>query len=66
VREDIARLSNIPVPRPIQQSRTIKRLQMPDDLMGTLVFLASPDSDFMTGRRLSWTEEAYFTNPEGC
>ena len=28
---------------------SIKRLQSPEDLMGTLVFLCSPDSDFMTG-----------------
>jgi NAD(P)-dependent dehydrogenase (short-subunit alcohol dehydrogenase family) len=32
--------------------RSIKRLQTPDDLMGTLLFLASPDSDFMTGQTI--------------
>jgi NAD(P)-dependent dehydrogenase (short-subunit alcohol dehydrogenase family) len=27
-------------------------LQTPEDLMGTLVFLCSPDSDFMTGQAI--------------
>ena len=31
-------------------SRALKREQMPDDLIGALLFLASPDSDFMTGQ----------------
>jgi NAD(P)-dependent dehydrogenase (short-subunit alcohol dehydrogenase family) len=34
------------------KARSIKRLQTPDDLMGTLIFLASPDSDFMTGQTI--------------
>ena len=34
------------------KERSIKRLQTPDDLMGTLVFLASSDSDFMTGQTI--------------
>jgi NAD(P)-dependent dehydrogenase (short-subunit alcohol dehydrogenase family) len=34
------------------KERCIKRLQTPDDLMGTLIFLASPDSDFMTGQTI--------------
>jgi NAD(P)-dependent dehydrogenase (short-subunit alcohol dehydrogenase family) len=34
------------------KERSIKRLQTPDDLMGTLVFLCSPDSDFMTGQSI--------------
>jgi NAD(P)-dependent dehydrogenase (short-subunit alcohol dehydrogenase family) len=34
----------------IAASRAIKREQTPDDLVGTLVFLVSPDSDFMTGQ----------------
>ena len=32
--------------------RSIKRLQTPEDLLGTLLFLASPDSDFMTGQTI--------------
>jgi len=32
--------------------RSIKRLQTPEDLMGTLVFLCSSDSDFMTGQSI--------------
>src|SRR5438045_1049451 len=34
------------------KARSIKRLQTPDDLMGTLVFLCSSDSDFMTGQAI--------------
>ena len=30
--------------------RAIKRDQHPQDLLGTLVFLASPESDFITGQ----------------
>jgi len=33
-------------------SRALKRYQTPDDLIGALVFLASADSDFMTGQCL--------------
>ncbi len=32
------------------QSRALKREQYPEDLVGTCLFLASPDSDFMTGQ----------------
>ncbi|CAG9243728.1 SDR family NAD(P)-dependent oxidoreductase [Paraburkholderia caribensis] len=31
-------------------SRAIKREQVPEDLVGTVIYLASPDSDFMTGQ----------------
>jgi 3-oxoacyl-[acyl-carrier protein] reductase len=34
------------------KERSIKRLQTPEDLIGTLIFLASPDSDFMTGQTI--------------
>ncbi len=34
------------------KERSLKRLQTPEDLMGTLVFLASSDSDFMTGQAI--------------
>jgi 3-oxoacyl-[acyl-carrier protein] reductase len=34
------------------KERSIERLQTPEDLMGTLVFLASSDSDFMTGQAI--------------
>jgi len=34
------------------KARSIKRLQTPQDLLGTLVFLASSDSDFMTGQTI--------------
>jgi NAD(P)-dependent dehydrogenase (short-subunit alcohol dehydrogenase family) len=34
------------------KARSIKRLQTPEDLLGTLVFLASPDSGFMTGQTI--------------
>ena len=34
------------------QMRMLKRAEVPEDLVGTLVFLASDDSDFMTGQTL--------------
>ena len=34
------------------KARSIKRLQTPEDLMGTLVFLSSSDSDFMAGQAI--------------
>ena len=34
------------------QARMIKRPQKPEDLVGTCVFLASDDSDFMTGQTI--------------
>ena len=33
-------------------SRSLKRAEVPEDLLGTVVFLCSPDSDFMTGQTL--------------
>jgi NAD(P)-dependent dehydrogenase (short-subunit alcohol dehydrogenase family) len=35
------------------QNRAIKRAQIPEDLLGALVFLASADSDFVTGQTLA-------------
>jgi NAD(P)-dependent dehydrogenase (short-subunit alcohol dehydrogenase family) len=34
------------------KERSIKRIQTPEDLLGTLIFLASPDSDFVTGQTI--------------
>ena len=34
------------------EARMIKRAEVPDDLVGTFVFLAADDSDFMTGQTL--------------
>jgi NAD(P)-dependent dehydrogenase (short-subunit alcohol dehydrogenase family) len=34
------------------KERSIKRLQTPEDLLGTVIFLASPDSDFITGQTI--------------
>ena len=34
------------------QARAIKRTEVPQDLVGTAVFLCSSDSDFMTGQTL--------------
>lgn len=36
--------------QPQIMQRALKRDQQPDDLVGTLLFLASPDSDFITGQ----------------
>jgi NAD(P)-dependent dehydrogenase (short-subunit alcohol dehydrogenase family) len=33
--------------------RALKRDQVPEDLVGTLIFLASPESDFITGQTLA-------------
>jgi NAD(P)-dependent dehydrogenase (short-subunit alcohol dehydrogenase family) len=33
-------------------SRALKREQVPTDLIGALIFLASSDSDFMTGQTI--------------
>ena len=35
------------------QSRSIKREMVPEDLLGSLMFLITPDSDFMTGQTLN-------------
>ena len=32
------------------QSRALERAEVPDDLVGAVLFLASPASDFMTGQ----------------
>jgi len=37
---------------PVRNSRAFKRDAYPDDLTGTLVFLASSDSDFITGQSI--------------
>jgi NAD(P)-dependent dehydrogenase (short-subunit alcohol dehydrogenase family) len=34
------------------QARAIKRAEVPQDLVGTVVFLCSSDSDFITGQTL--------------
>jgi NAD(P)-dependent dehydrogenase (short-subunit alcohol dehydrogenase family) len=36
----------------IVASRSIRREEIPEDLIGTLVYLASPDSDFVTGQTI--------------
>jgi NAD(P)-dependent dehydrogenase (short-subunit alcohol dehydrogenase family) len=33
-------------------SRCLKREETPEDLLGTLVYLVAPDSDFMTGQTM--------------
>ena len=37
---------------PTVASRAFRRAEMPDDLVGALLFLASGDSDFVTGQTL--------------
>jgi 3-oxoacyl-[acyl-carrier protein] reductase len=46
--EDIVRFRQLQV-----QSRALKRVQLPEDLVGAVLFLASSLSDFMTGQTLS-------------
>ncbi len=36
-----------------RNQRAIRRMMVPDDLVGTVIFLASPDSDFITGQTIS-------------
>jgi NAD(P)-dependent dehydrogenase (short-subunit alcohol dehydrogenase family) len=36
--------------QPAIESRSFKREQTPDDLVGALIFFASPESDFITGQ----------------
>ena len=38
---------------PTVASRSIKREMVPEDLLGTLIYLASPDSNFVTGQTLN-------------
>ena len=42
-----------PARAPTVQSRSIKREMVPEDLLGSLMFLITPDSDFMTGQTLN-------------
>jgi 3-oxoacyl-[acyl-carrier protein] reductase len=46
--EEIIKMRQAPV-----QTRALKRLQKPEDLVGAMLFLASPLSDFMTGQTVS-------------
>ncbi len=38
---------------PTVASRSIKRDMLPEDLLGTLLFLCTPDSDFLTGQTIN-------------
>jgi len=42
-----------PARAPTVASRSIKREMVPEDLLGSLIFLITPDSDFMTGQTLN-------------
>jgi NAD(P)-dependent dehydrogenase (short-subunit alcohol dehydrogenase family) len=42
-----------PARAPTVASRSIKRDMVPEDLLGSLMFLITPDSDFMTGQTLN-------------
>jgi NAD(P)-dependent dehydrogenase (short-subunit alcohol dehydrogenase family) len=42
-----------PARAPTVASRSIKREMLPKDLIGTLLYLCSPDSDFVTGQTLN-------------
>jgi NAD(P)-dependent dehydrogenase (short-subunit alcohol dehydrogenase family) len=42
-----------PARAPTVASRSIKRDMLPEDLLGTLLYLATPDSDFVTGQTLN-------------
>ena len=38
--------------RRVLPMRAIQRIEVPEDLTGTVIFLASPDSDFITGQTI--------------
>ena len=42
-----------PARAPTVQSRSIKREMVPEDLLGTLLYLITPDSNFVTGQTLN-------------
>jgi len=42
-----------PARGPTVQSRSIKRDMQPEDLLGSLLFLITPDSDFLTGQTIN-------------
>jgi NAD(P)-dependent dehydrogenase (short-subunit alcohol dehydrogenase family) len=42
-----------PARAPTVSSRAIKREMKPEDLIGTLLYLCTPDSDFVTGQSLN-------------
>lgn len=42
-----------PARAPTVQSRSIKRDMLPEDLLGSLMYLITPDSDFVTGQTLN-------------
>jgi 3-oxoacyl-[acyl-carrier protein] reductase len=35
------------------QATALRRVQVPDDLVGTVLFLSSPESDFITGQTIN-------------
>jgi 3-oxoacyl-[acyl-carrier protein] reductase len=45
--QDVLRMRQEPV-----SARALQRVQLPNDLVGSVVFFASPDSDFITGQTL--------------
>ncbi len=46
--------------QPTAQTRSLKRVETPADLVGTIVFLCSSDSDFITGQTLAVDGGAVF------
>ncbi|MEM6309475.1 MAG: SDR family oxidoreductase, partial [Pseudomonadota bacterium] len=42
-----------PARAPTVASRSIKREMVPEDLLGSLMFLITPDSDFLTGQTIN-------------
>ena len=45
--------SSAPFKAPTLAMRAIKREMLPEDLIGALLFLASEDSDFITGQSIN-------------
>ncbi len=50
--EDPDNLERLEFRKQLVANQILKRVELPEDLVGTVIFLASPDSDFITGQTI--------------